>query len=150
MEDISKFCRENKNHRTLAHDVDILDRAKEALSDVSRALLKIQREDFRVLALYAALYLELFGDVTIGWLLMWQAVIAEGRLSALAKEKGIKTDDRAGLKKLVSEDSDAAFYSGKLASVRFFVSAVLSQAVAKAQVIKEMDTAALEIGENAF
>ena len=50
----------------------------------------------------------------------------------------------------MSENADAAFYSGKLASVRFFVSTVLSQAVAKAQVIKEMDKAALEIAENAF
>ena len=150
LEDISKFCKENKNHRTLAHDIDILETAKEALSDVSMALVKIHKEDFRVLALYATPYLELFGDVTVGWLLMWQAVIAEGRLTALAKEKGIETDGRVGLEKLVAENSNAAFYSGKLASARYFVSTVLSQAVAKAQVIKGMDTAALEIAENAF
>ncbi len=66
------------------------------------------------------------------------------------RRKGIETDDRAGLEKLVSENPDAAFYSGKLASARYFVSTVLSQAVAKAQVIKEMDKTALEIAENAF
>jgi len=88
LEDISKFCKESKNHRTLAHEIDILETAKEALSDVSMALVKIHKENFRVLALYATPYLELFGDVTVGWLLMWQAVIAEGRLTALAKEKG--------------------------------------------------------------
>ncbi len=54
------------------------------------------------------------------------------------------------MEKLVAEDSNAAFYSGKLASARYFVSTVLSQAVAKAQVIKGMETAALEIAENAF
>ncbi len=150
LEDISKFCKENKNHRTLARDIDILESAKEALSDVSMALVKIHKEDFRVLALYATPYLELFGDVTVGWLLMWQAVIAEGRLTALAKEKGIETDGRLRLEKLVSENSKAAFYSGKLASARYFVKTVLSQAVAKAQVIKGMDKAALEIAENAF
>ena len=150
LEDISKFCKENKNHRTLAHDIDILETAKEALSDVSLALVKIHKEDFRVLALYATPYLDLFGDVTVGWLLIWQAVIAEGRLTALAKEKGIETNGRLGFEKLVTENSNAAFYSGKLASARYFVSTVLSQAVAKAQVIKGMDTAALEIAENAF
>jgi len=150
LEDLSKFCKENKNHRTLAHEINILEVAKEALSDVSMALVKIHKEDFRVLALYATPYLELFGDVTVGWLLMWQAVIAEGKLTALAEEKGIETDGRLGLEKLVAENSNAAFYSGKLASARYFVNTVLSQAVAKAQVIKGMDTAALEIAENAF
>jgi hypothetical protein len=150
LEDICQFCKENKNHRTLARDMDILETANEALSDVSRALVRIHKEDFRVLALYATPYLELFGDVTVGWLLMWQAVIAEGRLAALAKEKGIETVGRLGLEKLVSENSDAAFYSGKQASARYFAKTVLSQAVAKAQVIKGMDKAALEIAENAF
>jgi len=150
LEDISKFCKENKNHRTLAHYMEILETARDALADVSMALVKIHKKDFRVLALYATPYLELFGDVTVGWLLMWQAVIAQGKLTALAKEKGIETDGQVGLEKLVAEDSNAAFYSGKLASARYFVSMVLSQAAAKAQVIKGMDTAALEIGENAF
>jgi hypothetical protein len=80
---------------------------------------------------------------------MWQAVIARDRLTALAKENGIEPV-AAGLEKLVAEDPAAAFYSGKLASARFFASSVLSQASAKAQAIIRMDTAALEIAENAF
>jgi hypothetical protein len=68
----------------------------------------------------------------------------------LARAKGIETDGRPGLEKLVAENSEAAFYSGKLASARYFAKTVLSQAVAKAQVIKGMDKAALEIAENAF
>jgi len=50
----------------------------------------------------------------------------------------------------VAENSNAAFYSGKLASARYFAKTVLSQAVAKALVIKGMDTTALVIAENAF
>jgi hypothetical protein len=56
----------------------------------------------------------------------------------------------AGLEKLVAEDATAAFYSGKLASARYFASTVLSQATAKAEVIMRMDRAALEIAEEAF
>jgi alkylation response protein AidB-like acyl-CoA dehydrogenase len=150
LEDISKFCKENKNHRTLARDMEILESARAALSEVSMALVKIHKEDFRIVALYATPYLELFGDVTVGWLLMWQAVIADGRLAALARGKGVETDGRPGLEKLVAENSDAAYYSGKLASARYFAKTVLSQAAAKAQVIKGMDKTALEIAENAF
>ena len=35
LEDISKFCNENKGHRTLAQYIEILETAKNALSDVS-------------------------------------------------------------------------------------------------------------------
>jgi alkylation response protein AidB-like acyl-CoA dehydrogenase len=150
LEDISNFCKENKNHETLARDIGILETAKEALLDVSRVLVEIHKKDFRILALYATPYLELFGDVTVSWLLLWQAVIAQDRLTALAKEKGMETDRRVGLEELVVQNSDAAFYSGKLASTRYFTSTVLSQATSKARVIKEMNTAALDIPENAF
>ena len=149
LEDISKFCNENKGHRTLEQYIKILETAEDALSDVSMFLVKIHKKDFRALALYATQYLELFGDVTVGWLLMWQAVIAQDRLTALAEKRGIEPDTD-GLKKLVAENPTAAFYSGKLASARFFASTVLSQATSKAQVIKGMDIAALEIAENAF
>ena len=147
LNDINKFCNENKDHRTLSPYIEILEKAQDALSDVSVFLVKIQKKDFRLLALYATSYLELFGDVTVGWLLLWQAVIAQDRLTALAKEKGIETDR---LERLVVENPSAVFYSGKLASARFFASTVLSLATSKAQVIKKADSVALEIAENGF
>ena len=148
LEDIGKFCKENMSHRTLAKYVEILNTAQNALADASMFLAEIQKKYFPLLALYAYPYLELFGDVTVGWLLMWQAVIAQDRLTELTAEKGI--DGADGLERLVAENSDAAFYSGKLASARFFAAKVVSQATAKAQVIKNADKAALEIAENAF
>jgi alkylation response protein AidB-like acyl-CoA dehydrogenase len=150
LEDISTFCNENKGHPALAQYIEILDKARNELSEVSQLLLRIQKTDFRVLALYATPYLELFGDVTVGWLLLWQAVIAQNRLIALAREQGIDLDGTGGLENLVAKSPDAAFYSGKLASTRCFASTVLIQAPSKAQVIRARDTAALEIREDAF
>ena len=62
----------------------------------------------------------------------------------------IRQSKKLTLEKLVAEDAAAAFYSGKLASARYFASTLLSQATAKAQAIMRMDKAALEIAENAF
>jgi alkylation response protein AidB-like acyl-CoA dehydrogenase len=149
LEDIDKFCKSRVNHQTLASYVEILETARRALADVSEFLVAIHKKDFRGLALHATQYLELFGDVTVGWLLMWQAVIAVDRLVVLAQEKGFESD-AAGLNRLIAEDAAAAFYSGKLASARYFVSTVLSRATGKAQAIIRMDRAALEIAENAF
>jgi alkylation response protein AidB-like acyl-CoA dehydrogenase len=148
LEDVHAFCSEHTGHRTLAAYVEILDAARTALADASAFLVDINKKDFPLLALYAYPYLELFGDVIVGWLLIWQAVIAQDRLTKLAEEKGIS--EPGGLTKLVTENADAAFYSGKVASARYFVSAVLSLATAKAQVIKSADKAALEIPEHVF
>jgi hypothetical protein len=52
--------------------------------------------------------------------------------------------------KLFSENADAAFYSGKIASTKYFVSNVVSQAASKANLIMNGDRAALEIAESCF
>jgi hypothetical protein len=148
LKDIRTFCKENQGHHTLRKYVEMLDTANEALMDVSTFLVEIHKKDFPLLALSAYPYLELFGDVTIGWLLIWQAVIAHDKLSKLAEDKGISAP--AGLEKLVAENRDAAFYSGKVATARFFAGTALSLAAAKAHAIKRADRTALEIAEHAF
>jgi hypothetical protein len=148
LQDIAQFCNKHKGHRILDSSVAVLTAAREALADVSTFLTDVQKKDFPLLALSAYPYLELFGDVVVGWLLLWQAVIADDKLNAIAQEKGIK--EKAGLEKLIAENADAAFYSGKVASARFFVGSVLSLATAKAQAIKRADKAALEIAEHCF
>jgi alkylation response protein AidB-like acyl-CoA dehydrogenase len=142
--DITQFCDANKGHKTLSPYVGILDVANKVLAAASTFLADIQKKDFSLLALYAYPYLELFGDVTIGWLLMWQAVIAHAKLAKLAEGKGVS--EPVGM----ANNAEAAFYSGKMASACFFVTNVLSLAPAKAQVIQTGDRAALDIDENCF
>jgi hypothetical protein len=146
--DITQFCNENKGHQTLAPYIKILESANKALDATSTFLAEIQKKDFPLLALYAYPYLELFGDVTVGWLLIWQAVIAHAKLAKLAEGKGVS--EPAGMAKLVADNAEAAFYSGKEASARFFVMNMLGLAVAKAHAIQTGDRAALDIAENCF
>jgi alkylation response protein AidB-like acyl-CoA dehydrogenase len=146
--DIRTFCKANRDHHTLRKYVEVLDTANEALVDVSTFLVEIHKKDFPLLALSAYPYLELFGDVTIGWLLIWQAVIAHEKMITLAAARGISAPD--GLATMVTENAEAAFYSGKVATARFFASTVLSLAAAKAHAIKGADRTALEIAEHAF
>jgi alkylation response protein AidB-like acyl-CoA dehydrogenase len=148
LKDIDNFCDDNRGHRQLSSYVEILYNAKNALNEASVFLCGLGKKDFNILALFAYQYLELFGDVTVGWLLLWQAVIAQDKLTKLFKEKGIKETDR--LEKFFAENTEAAFYSGKLASARYFVSNIVCQAAAKAQVIKNADRAAIEIAEESF
>jgi len=148
LRDIEQFCTDNSQHSVLAQYVEILYNGRNALNDVSVYLCGLQKKDFNLLALFAYPYLELFGDVTVGWLLLWQAVIAQKKLTQLIQEKGLGEKD--GVEKLIKENSEAAFYSGKLASARYFLSTVVSQAQSKAAIIKRADKAALSIAEASF
>ena len=148
LKDIEIFCNEYKEHKTLASCVDTLITARKALSDASGFITETGKKDFQLLALYATQYLELFGDVITGWLLLWQAVIARKALDKIISEKGV--DEKKGLDKLFSENADAAFYSGKLASARFFISNVVSHATSKANVIMKADRAGIDISEDCF
>lgn len=148
MMDIEEFCIKNKDHGTLSRYMAILHTAKNSLIDASKFLADTGKKDFPLLALYATQYLEIFGDVIVGWLLLWQAVIAQEKLSKIAAAKGF--DEAKGMDQLFSENADAAFYGGKLASARFFVSNVVAQATAKAEIIKKADKASLEIAEVCF
>jgi alkylation response protein AidB-like acyl-CoA dehydrogenase len=148
LKDIEEFCNATKAHGTLSRYVETLAIARKALADASEFITETGKKDFPLLALYATQYLELFGDVIVGWLLLWQAVIAQEALDKIVSEKGI--DAAEGLDKLFSENADAAFYSGKLASARFFVSNVVSQAPSKASLIMNGDRAGLDIAENCF
>jgi len=148
LKDIEAFCNDNKGHRTLSRYVETLYTARRALSDASEFITETGKKDFPLLALYATQYLELFGDVITGWLLLWQAVIAQEAFDKIISEKDV--DDKNGLDKFFSENSDAAFYSGKLASAKYFVSNVVSQATSKASIIMNADRAGLDISEYCF
>lgn len=147
LEDIKMFCQDNQNHETLGSHVKNLAEARGALLDATLYFAG-KAEDFNAVALYATQYTELFGDVTVGWLLLWQAAIASEKLEKMKSDRGIMNPSE--LNNFISENSDAAYYSGKLASARYFSSSVLNQAAAKASCIITGDRAAIEIADEAF
>jgi alkylation response protein AidB-like acyl-CoA dehydrogenase len=148
IQNINQFCDEQKGHELLGPCIELLTAAKNALADVTFFFAQKGKEDVIVPVLYATPYLEVFGDVTIGWLLLWQAVLAQEKFQALAEQKG--ANDKASINSLIKESRDAAYYSGKVASARFFANTVLNLAPAKAQVIKGADKAAVEMDEESF
>jgi hypothetical protein len=71
------------------------------------------------------------GDVIITWLLLRQADIASAKLAAGA-----------------GKDTD--FYTGKIASAKFFVATVLPHITADRKIVEATDAAIMEIPESAF
>ncbi len=137
-----------KNYR-LRHLIQIYDEAQENLVQVTKFFgLKGMTDEFHVPVLYAKPYLDLFGDVMIGFLFLWQAHLADRRLQEIFSDHNAK-DDQAK-KALLESNRSAAFYYGKTASARYWITQVLTQVPGKARGIMMNDKSPLEIPEAGF
>lgn len=93
--------------------------------------------------LHATPYQDLFGDVAVGYMLLWQAEIADRKLQEIYERAGADTAEKQY--ELLSASKDAAFYRGKIASAEFFSNIVLSLAAGKAKGIMSGECSAVEI-----
>jgi alkylation response protein AidB-like acyl-CoA dehydrogenase len=142
---LGKF-KKNFNLRDL---ISIYEEAQENLIQVTKFFaLKGMTDEFHVPVLYAKPYLDLFGDVAMGFVFLWQAHVADRRLNEIYRDHNA-TDEKSR-KKLREENRSAAFYFGKIASARFFMNQVLIQAGGKARSIMSDDKSPLEITEHGF
>ncbi len=92
--------------------------------------------------------LEIFGDVLLGWLHLWQAEIACGRAGGMYEEAGAST--REAQADLVEKNPEAAFLEGKIATARFYIGRLLPIVAGKVEAIKRKETSPLEIPDAAF
>jgi alkylation response protein AidB-like acyl-CoA dehydrogenase len=145
----SEIVSKIKHNFQLRDLVQIYEEAQESLIQVTKFFaLKSMTDEFHVPVLYAKPYLDLFGDVTMGFMLLWQAHIADRRLQEIYKDHNVK--DEAGRQKVLQENRSAAFYFGKVASAQFFINQTLTQAGGKARAIMNNDKSPLEIPEDGF
>jgi hypothetical protein len=95
-------------------------------------------------------FLNLMGNITLGWLLFWQAGIASRKLEEIYKENGVDVSDKKAVRAFISEHKDAAFYDGKIHSARYYAKHVLPQAKSLAESIKSEDLTCLKISDESF
>ncbi len=104
--------------------------------------------DFLLPVLNACKYLELFGDVILGHFLLEAGGTAFDKLEAIYDAKGANS---IGKKKgLQRSDADAAFYSGRIASAKYFANEILTTVKSRCEAIKAGDKSPLEIVDEAF
>jgi alkylation response protein AidB-like acyl-CoA dehydrogenase len=81
---------------------------------------------------YAHPFLDVCGDVVLGWMHLWRATVAAAALGNGAKKK------------------EAAFYEGQLKSAEFFIHTILPVTNGRMKAILETHGAAVDISEAAF
>jgi hypothetical protein len=130
--------------------VNYLAEAKNALTDLTIQFFKLGKSaSFLVPILYATPYLNLFGDVAVGYLLMEAAGIAQKKLNAIYAESGAK-GSKAKQRAMVHTNAEVAFYQGKIASAKFFAVNVLTSVRGRAEGIKAGDRTPIEIADESF
>lgn len=148
LDEINDFFAIGRKNEDLKGEIDKLEAARDAVAQVGSFIRSELKRDVTIPLLYAHDFLHLFGDLIIGWQLLWQASIAGKKLGTLFNKHEVRT--REEQEKLIQESRDAAFYSGKIAAAKFFANNFLVLSPGKAEVIKNGDTSAMDISEISF
>ncbi len=149
MKEINEFIEKYKSHGQMGAAVLQLEQAKNTLVNVSMSFGKAAAGgDILFPMLYASPYLEMFGEVELAYLLIQQALIAQEKLQAIFDKYGASTPGAQS--KLIEEQTEAAFYKGKIFNAEFFVTNILPHVQARATTILSGNRSALSIPEIAF
>ena len=143
---VLKLAKKNYRLKDICEPFEV---ARRNLIEVTRYFgLKSITEDFMTPLLYATPYLDLFGDLAVGFMLLWQAVIADRRLQEIYGDSKADTPEKQA--KVDRKNRSAAFYRGKVASATFFANTILSLAPGKARAIMSGERSAIDLPEESF
>jgi alkylation response protein AidB-like acyl-CoA dehydrogenase len=132
--DVQKFLKAQAGNAELKKEIEALSAAQEAVMGSAMRLLGwFQGGNVAMVPLNANRFLEMMSETVVGWLLLEQAVLAQGSLPALA----------AG-------HPDKAFYEGKIAAARYFARNVLPGVGFKLSLLLAEDDSPVAISDDAF
>ena len=114
----------------LASDADFamlgasLGKAVEAVGGVTLQFKDLAQGSGMIIPiLNARPFLEVLGDLLVGWQLLQAAQVAKAALAKIHAENGIES--QPGKRAFARNNAEAAFYEGKIASARYFATTIL-------------------------
>lgn len=128
--ELEQFINENKNYSDFTREFEILGQAVRAYQELMEVMKGYFTSAPGFVPLYSTRVLRATAELYAGCLLMQQALVAS--------------------QKLAESNSDQAFYTGKICSARFYVRNIVPGVMAVVRVIKEGDSSAIDIPEEAF
>ncbi|MBF0113126.1 MAG: acyl-CoA dehydrogenase C-terminal domain-containing protein, partial [Desulfamplus sp.] len=94
---------------------------------------------------FAHPFLEVTGDITMAWMLLWRASVAAPKL--LQKAGSL---DRAVVKEKSEKNKDVAYYAGQIMTAEFFINTILPSTLGKMDAIVDGDKSVEEMPEASF
>ena len=146
---VQKAIAKYKNDDQLGKAAATLEEASNAVFEVAMFFAAAGKGGDFIAPIYnAGKYLDIFGDMVVGYLLLEGAGIAQEKLNAMYEEKGLTTiGKKLGLQR---ENQEAAFYAGKIASAKFFINEAVTTVKARCEAIKANDKSAIEMVDLGF
>ncbi len=148
LEEVDRFVDSAADSHCLGNEIERLREARQAVTETAEFLRNASAHDLSVPALAAKPFLELFGDLIVAWQLLWQASIADSKAQTLFREKRAHSEGEQ--EKLIRENGNAAYYTGKIAAAKFFAATVLTLVPSKARAIAEQDKSLAELAAECF
>ncbi|WP_042330789.1 acyl-CoA dehydrogenase [Desulfosporosinus orientis] len=130
LQDIAVFVKEKSESPEFQRDMAMLSRALKAYSELTKTVFGYMQENIHLVPLYSTRLLRVTAELYCGYLLMQQAFVAQ--------------------EKLVAGAGEVDFYKGKISSAQFYLRNIVPDVIATAEIIKDYDTSAMEIPEEAF
>jgi alkylation response protein AidB-like acyl-CoA dehydrogenase len=101
--------------------------------------------DIKVAFAFAKPFLDVVGDVTLAWMMLWRATLAVPKLKKLAGSLSIATRQQTAAK-----NKETAFYEGQLQTANYFINAILPVTMGQMDAIASGDASTVEIPEASF
>lgn len=144
MNQMGEFIEAHKDHPELSEAVKRLEDARDAVNESAMYFAMTGASDVTIPLLNAYPFLEVFGDLLVGKLLIEQAVIAQDKFASIAAEKKVNLKRSKKVKALLEDDEEAAYLWNKVKTAQFFATYVLTLAPNKAEAIKAGDTSPMD------
>ncbi|MCK5685460.1 acyl-CoA dehydrogenase, partial [bacterium] len=116
--------------------VPLAEKLESAVNGMGKVTMEIGQKasslEFKTAFAHSLPYLHVVGDVIMGWMLLWRAVVASEKLNGKCKKK------------------DIAFYNGQIKTAEFFIRTELIMTMGKIAAIEEGCSAAVDISDDEF
>jgi hypothetical protein len=146
LEEMQKTVSRAKDIQELVELAEAVEKAVDHLGEVALGIGRTAMSPKVLTAFaYAKPFLDITGEVVMAWMHLWRAVAAQPELEKLVG--GL--DSRARAKK-TAENKIAVFYDGQLKTARYFIKALLPEALGKMDGILAVDDAVIEMDEASF
>jgi hypothetical protein len=144
--EIQKVVAQAKETKGLEGLAEQLETAVNRLGGVAMHMGKTAMSlDFKVAFSHAMPFLDVMGDVIMGWMLLWRANVSAPKLDELLGD----LEGDARLEK-INKNKNAAFYEGQVRSAEYFIQAILPVTLGKMAAIEAASKAIVEIPEVSF
>ncbi|MCK5312301.1 MAG: acyl-CoA dehydrogenase [Desulfobacteraceae bacterium] len=94
---------------------------------------------------FAHPFLEITGDLSVAWMLLWRASVAAPKL--LKKAGSL---EQAIIAEKASKNKDVAFYAGQVQTAKFFINKIIPATMGKMDAVFEGDTSVEDMPEASF